>query len=150
MNWSPHITVAAILERNNQFLFVEERVNGALVLNQPAGHWEQGETLLDASIRETLEETAWHYQPSYITGIYQWLHPETKETFLRFCFTGELQEHEAQRKLDDDIERAVWLSYDQLSARHKNHRSPLVQQCLNDYIKGQRFDLSLFQTGYSE
>lgn len=147
MDWSPHITVASILEREHQFLFVEERINDALVLNQPAGHWEQGETLLDASIRETLEETAWHYQPSHITGIYQWLHPETKETFLRFCFTGELEKHETHRELDEVIEQAVWLSYEQLMARHKQHRSPLVQQCIDDYLKGQRFDLSLLQTG---
>ena len=147
MDWSPHITVAAILERDQQFLFVEERINDVLTLNQPAGHWERGETILDASIRETLEETAWHYQPSHLTGIYQWLQPETKETFLRFCFTGKLQEHESQRKLDADIEQAIWLTYDQLTMRQKQHRSPLVQQCLDDYIKGQRFDLSLFQTG---
>ena len=145
MNWSPHITVAAVLEREQHFLLVEERINRQLVLNQPAGHWEQGESLLDASIRETLEETAWHYQPSHLVGVYQWLHPENKETYLRFCFCGELLEHDPGRSLDKEIEQAVWLDYDQLSARQQQHRSPLVLKCIDDYLRGQRFDLSVFQ-----
>ena len=147
MNWSPHITVAAVLERNNAFLFVEERVDGQLVLNQPAGHWEQNETLLEATIRETLEETAWRYEPSHLTGIYQWQHPKSAETYLRFCFTGRLIEHEISRKLDSGIEKAIWLGQQELIARQKEHRSPMVQQCLDDYLNGQRFDLSILQFG---
>jgi ADP-ribose pyrophosphatase YjhB (NUDIX family) len=147
MNWSPHITVAAVLERDNKFLFVEEKVHGQLVINQPAGHWEQGETLLDATVRETLEETAWHYEPTSITGIYQWRHPQTADTYLRFCFTGKLIEHDAHRVLDTDIEQAVWLTHEELKLRHKQHRSSMVQLCIEDYLKGQRFDLSILQSG---
>jgi 8-oxo-dGTP pyrophosphatase MutT (NUDIX family) len=145
MDWSPHITVAAILEKDMRFLFVEERIEGKLVLNQPAGHWEQGESLLEATVRETLEETAWRYQPTAVVGIYQWTHPDAHNTYLRFCFTGSLIEHDAGLQLDKEIERAIWLDYKQLSMRSNDHRSPLVKQCIDDYIKGQRFDLSLLQ-----
>ena len=147
MNWSPHITVAAVLERNNEFLLVEERIHGQLVLNQPAGHWEQGETLLDATRRETLEETAWRYEPTHLIGIYQWQHPESSETYLRFSFTGKLIGHDITRKLDTGIERAIWLDREALIARGKDHRSPLVQQCIDDYLTGQRFDLSILVSG---
>ena len=143
MTWIPHVTVACVLQREHKFLLVEERINGQLVLNQPAGHWEQGETLLEASVRETLEETAWRYQPSYLTGIYQWQHPGSGETYLRFCFTGELLEFDSQRKLDKEIEQVVWLDEEQLKNRIVEHRSPLVQQCIDDYIKDQRFELSI-------
>ena len=145
MKWSPHITVASVLEREKQFLFVEERIDGRLVLNQPAGHWEQGESIVQASIRETLEETAWHYKPSYLIGIYHWIHPGSKETYLRFCFAGDLLNYEPDRHLDDGIEQAIWLDYQQLDERNNDHRSPLVMQCVNDYIKGQRFELTLLQ-----
>lgn len=147
MKWSPHITVASVLERNKTFLIVEERVHGKLVLNQPAGHWEQGETLLDAAVRETLEETAWQYEPTHVTGIYQWQDPESAETYLRFCFTGKLIEHDQSRELDTGIEKAIWLDKKELITRHKDHRSPLVQQCIDDYLRGQRFDLSILQAG---
>lgn len=147
MKWSPHITVAAILEQDNKFLLVEERVHGRLVLNQPAGHWEQGESLLDATIRETLEETAWLYEPTHIIGIYQWRHPASNKTYLRFCFTGNLIGHDADRELDTGIEQAIWLTQDELVVRHKDHRSPMVQQCIEDYQSGQRFDLSILQPG---
>jgi ADP-ribose pyrophosphatase YjhB (NUDIX family) len=146
MEWSPHITVATVVERNNQFLFVEESIQGSVVINQPAGHWEQGESLIEATIRETLEETAWHYQPSYLIGIYQWMHPHSRETYLRFCFTGDLITHDVHRPLDKDIERAIWLDYQQLVERNKDHRSPLVLRCVEDYINGQRFDLNLLQS----
>ena len=144
MNWSPHITVACVLERSSQFLLIEEKVDGQLVLNQPAGHWEQNETLLQATVRETLEEAAWHYTPTHLTGIYQWQHPASGETYLRFCFTGELLEQDKDRQLDEGIERAIWLTYDQLKQRKNMHRSPLVQKCVDDYLKGQRFELTLF------
>ena len=144
MNWSPHVTVACVLEHSGQFLLIEEMVDGQLVLNQPAGHWEQNETLLQATVRETLEEAAWHYTPTHLTGIYHWQHPATEVTYLRFCFTGKLLGQEKERQLDTGIEQAVWLTYAQLMQRSNMHRSPLVKQCVDDYLKGQRFDLSLF------
>lgn len=145
MRWSPHVTVATILEQDNKFLFVEELIGGQKVINQPAGHWEQGETLLEASIRETLEETAWLYNPEYLTGIYQWKHPQNHDTFLRFCFTGNLVKHDKMQILDKEILQAVWLDQDDLNKRRAELRSPLVQACLDDYCSGKRYDLSILQ-----
>jgi len=88
MKWEPHITVAAVIERDDTFLLVEEMVEGTAVVNQPAGHWEPGETLIEAAQRETLEETGWEFYPTALVGIYQWQHPRKDETFLRFTFCG--------------------------------------------------------------
>jgi len=143
MPWTPHVTVASILKQDNKYLFVLEGKNKSLVINQPAGHWEQGETLLEAAIRETLEETAWHFEPQALTGIYQWYHEPKKQTFLRFCFSGTLLKHDETRTLDPDIESAIWLSEDELRTRHAEHRSPLVQRCMDDYLSGIQHDLRI-------
>ncbi len=108
MPWKPHVTVAAVLEREGRFLFVEEEVRGREVINQPAGHLEDGETLLEAVRRETLEETAWRMEPTALVGLYQYRGRDS-ETFLRVCFTGRLLERDAARELDDGILRALWL-----------------------------------------
>ena len=145
MRWSPHITVATVLEKDGRLLFVEELIDGQHVLNQPAGHWENGETLIEASIRETREETAWVYEPHYLVGIYQWRHPQKQHTFLRFCFGGELLEHHSEQALDKEIVRTIWLDRDELLARQAVHRSPLVLTCVEDYLAGQRYELSLLK-----
>ena len=145
MRWSPHITVSTVLEQEGKLLFVEELIDGQRVINQPAGHWEDNETILEASVRETLEETAWTYEPDSIIGIYHWKHPANNETFLRFCFTGTLLTHEPGRTLDKEIIQAIWLSPDELAQRSVEHRSPLVSTCVNDYLSGQRFDLSVLK-----
>jgi len=146
MNWNPHITVAAVIEKDERFLCVEETSGGKVVLNQPAGHWEKNETLLDAVIREVLEETAWHFRPLYVVGIYQWTNPANAETFLRFCFGGELIGHDHQANIDPEILRIVWLSYEELVQDMDRHRSPLVRKCLDDYRSGLRHDIKLLQT----
>jgi len=143
MQWNPHVTVASILKRDDKYLFVQERKDSWLVLNQPAGHWEPDETLIEAAIRETLEETAWKFEPQAITGIYQWHHQRRNETFLRFCFSGTLLEHDATRELDPDIEATIWLTEDELSAQQDSHRSPLVQRCMDDYLSGIQYDLRI-------
>lgn len=143
MKWVPHVTVATVLEREQRFLFVEERIDGQRVLNQPAGHWEQGETLVEAAVRETLEETAWHFQAEALVGIYQWTHPHKALTYLRFCFCGQALREETGRPLDTEIEQVVWLSQVQLEQRKNEHRSPLVMTCLRDYLAGQRYPLTL-------
>lgn len=148
MSWNPHITVAAIIETNNQFLLVEERIAGKLVLNQPAGHLEDNESLLEAAIRETYEETAWHFQPSHLVGIYHWQHPVNKETYVRFSFTGKTTAQDKQANLDPDIEQAIWLSYEEIVDRQSQHRSPLVLTCINDYLAGHRYDLELIHSIY--
>jgi len=143
MIWKPHVTVAAIIERDARFLMIEETVNGKLVVNQPAGHLEPNEALSDAVIRETLEESAWHFTPTLITGIYQWTVPKSNKTFLRVCFTGHCDRYEPDRELDDGIDRVMWLTRDEI-ARCKL-RSPMVLQGIDDYLSGQRYPLGLFQ-----
>jgi ADP-ribose pyrophosphatase YjhB (NUDIX family) len=143
MIWKPHVTVAAIIERDARFLMIEETVNGKLVVNQPAGHLEQNETLSDAVVRETLEESAWHFTPTQITGIYQWTAPKTSKTFLRVCYTGHCDHHDPGRELDDGIIRALWLTRDEITRCRL--RSPMVLQGIDDYLAGQRYPLHLFR-----
>ena len=141
--WCPHVTVAAVIERDGNFLLVEEQTDQALVLNQPAGHWEANESLIAAVIRETLEETAYLIEPTAIIGIYRWPHPRKDIVYLRFAFTGLIIGHDAQRTLDDGIVRALWLSSQELCAQNARHRSPLVLRCLEDYQAGKRYPLDL-------
>jgi NADH pyrophosphatase NudC (nudix superfamily) len=114
-----------------------------MTLNQPAGHLESGESLIEAVSRETLEETAWVFNPSSLVGIYRWQHPDSGDTYMRFCFTGEAKQHDAEQTLDEDIHQALWLSQQEIMARQKSFRSPLVLDCLNDYLNGQRYPLTL-------
>ncbi len=141
--WKPHATVAAIIERNNKFLMVEEWVHGKLRINQPAGHLDPDESLIDATIRETREETAWGFTPEAITGIYLWKHPENGESYLRVAFCGQCHDHDAEQALDDGILRALWLSRDELIAHKEQLRSPMVLTCIDDYIAGKRFPLEM-------
>ncbi|MCB1917057.1 MAG: NUDIX hydrolase [Rhodocyclaceae bacterium] len=141
--WKPNVTVAAVVERDGRFLVVEEQTSEGLRLNQPAGHLEPDESLVDAARRETLEETAWEFTPEVLVGIYQWPRPSGDLTYLRFAFAGALGRHFAQRGLDNGIERALWLSRDELEACRERHRSPLVMQCVHDYVDGRRYDLAL-------
>jgi len=141
MSWPLHVTVAAVVECSGRFLLVQESVGGQSVINQPAGHLEQHESLLDAVVRETLEETAWQFEPNALVGIYRWMHPRG-DTFLRFCFTGKLLREEKDRVLDQGIEQVVWLDRDALQQRAHQLRSPLVLQCIDDYLAGIRIDLS--------
>ncbi|MCG6885738.1 MAG: NUDIX hydrolase [Proteobacteria bacterium] len=140
-----HVTVAAIIERDGQFLMVEEIVNGKAVFNQPAGHVEADESFLDAVVRESLEETAWNFQPEHATGIYRWQIPGTDQVYLRHCFTGPANGPVSDRPLDDTILRAVWLSQEQLQRQADKLRSPLVLACIEDYLAGQRFPLNLYR-----
>ena len=141
--WTPHVTVAAVIERDGRFLMVEESSAGEVVLNQPAGHWEPGETLSEACARETLEESAHVFQPTHLVGIYRWTHPGSAVTFLRFAYCGLLRGEEAGRALDPDILRAVWLTPAELRAGKGRHRSPLVSRCFEDYLAGRRYSLDL-------
>ncbi len=143
--WKPSVTVAAVIERDGKFLLVEEVANGEVVFNQPAGHWERGETLPDACVRETLEETAYHFRPTALVGIYRWRHPAKDVTFLRFAFRGEVTSHVRERGLDEGILRAVWMTPDEIAAVRARHRSPLVQACVEDYLSGRSFPLALLR-----
>jgi 8-oxo-dGTP pyrophosphatase MutT (NUDIX family) len=138
-----HVTVAAIVARDGRFLFVEESVGGRTVLNQPAGHWEAGETLLEAVKRETLEETAWEVDPTALLGVYEYEPPELGYGFLRFAYLAEPRRHHPQRPLDPGIEHAVWLTPDELRREAARHRSPMVQRCVDDALAGIRHPLAL-------
>lgn len=143
MRWTPHVTVAAVLRNDNRFLLVQEDIAGNQVINQPAGHLEDNETLFAATRREVLEETGWHYKPTELVGIYHWKAPTTNETFLRFCFTGDLLEHDAARELDSCIEQVLWLTKEELEQRTTQLRSPMVMRCIHDFANGSRLDLSV-------
>lgn len=121
---------------------VEERIGSAVRLNQPAGHLEDNESLIDAVIRETREETAWQFQPNQLVGVYRWRHGASQETYIRFCFTGELVEF-LDTPLDPDITQAIWLDADAMQRRAAQFRTPLVWQCWQDYLAGKRYDLDL-------
>lgn len=140
MAWKPDVTVAAIVEREGRFLLVEERINGRRVINQPAGHVEDGESLLDAVMRETLEETAWHFVPDSLLGLYLWRSPRGHST-LRIAFTGAVEALDEGRPLDPPVLATHWLSHAELAARATQLRTPLVMQCINDYLAGRRLPL---------
>ncbi len=145
MVWKPDVTVAAVAERDGRFLLVEERASGRVVVNQPAGHLEDGETFLDAVARETLEETAWVFRPQAIVGVYVWRPQPAGRTFLRIAFCGDLVAHDPTRTLDRGIVRTRWLDRAQILAPQVRLRSPLVLQCVDDYLAGNRHPLDLIR-----
>jgi 8-oxo-dGTP pyrophosphatase MutT (NUDIX family) len=149
--WRPSVTVAAVIERDGKFLLVEEEANGRRVLNQPAGHLDPGESLLQAVVRETLEETAHRITPTALLGIYRWRYDKEEEevTFLRFAFLGRVDSVETGRALDKEIIAAVWLTPAELAARRAEHRSPLVQQCVDDCLAGRSFPLDALSKAYA-
>jgi 8-oxo-dGTP pyrophosphatase MutT (NUDIX family) len=140
MVWKPDVTVAAVIERDGRFLLVEERIRGRLVLNQPAGHLEDGEALIDAVIRETLEETAWQFTPEALLGIYQWRSPRGHTT-LRFAFTGSVQGYDPNRPLDPPIVTTHWLTREEILQRSARLRTPMVVRCIEDFLGGRRLPL---------
>jgi 8-oxo-dGTP pyrophosphatase MutT (NUDIX family) len=143
MVWKPDVTVAAVIEREGRFLLIEEFVGERLVINQPAGHLEANESLIDAVIREALEETAWTFVPEAISGIYLWPHPERNLSFLRVTFAGSVTRHHPERRLDRGIRRTLWLSRDEVAQRTNQLRSPMVLQCIDDYLSGARYPMSI-------
>jgi 8-oxo-dGTP pyrophosphatase MutT (NUDIX family) len=147
--WKPAIAVAAIIERNGRFLFVEEDDEGRRVLNQPAGHLDPGESLVHAVVREVLEETAYRFRPTALVGVYRWHYAPRDTTFLRFAFCGDVGEVELGRALDREIVAVHWLTLAELVARRSMHRSPLVEQCVADYLAGTRFPLEVLSREFA-
>ncbi|MFN0041438.1 MAG: NUDIX hydrolase [Burkholderiales bacterium] len=140
--WKPNVTVAAIVQRDGKFLLVEEHTDLGLRLNQPAGHLDEGESLVAAAIRETLEETGWEFTPQHLTGIYRWRRSDADITYLRFAFSGSLGA-QSDRPLDVGIVGTVWLSPEQLRSSTHRHRSPLVLRCVEDFLRGAAYPLDL-------
>lgn len=144
-DWTPHLVVATIVERDGRFLLVEERIGGQLVLNQPAGHWEPGETLIEGAIRETIEESGWDVEPTALLGLYEWQSPELGYPFVRVAFAARALRHHPERALDKGIERAVWLTPDEIEAESARLRSPSVRACIDDYRAGRLYPLDMIR-----
>ena len=142
--WQPDVTVATLVVRDGRLLCVEERANGQLVINQPAGHLEPDESLVEASVRETREETGWNVRITHTVGAYQWK-AETGRHYLRFAFAAEPVDEIPGARLDEGIVRALWLTPGELQALAPRHRSPLVWRCAVDFLGGCRHPLSLVQ-----
>ncbi|MGB1580199.1 MAG: NUDIX hydrolase [Nevskiales bacterium] len=141
-DWTTELTVAAIAERDGRFLMVEEKVEGQLVFNQPAGHLDESETLLEAVVRETLEETGWRVEPLAVSGLYLWKSPRRGTTILRTSFVVEPLSELEDAVLDEGIERAVWLSREEIAASSRL-RSDFVLRSIDDYLSGQRLPLDI-------
>jgi 8-oxo-dGTP pyrophosphatase MutT (NUDIX family) len=144
MSFKVDVTVAAIAEQDGRFLFVQERAARRVVLNQPAGHLEPGESLVEAVVRESREETGCGFAPEAVTGLYLWQEPGGR-TILRVAFAGRVGERIAGATLDRAIIRTLWLDRGELAARSAEHRSPLVQLCVEDYLRGTRHPLELLR-----
>ena len=151
--WKPNLTVAAIIENDGRFLLVEEETADGLKLNLPAGHLDPAESPIDACAREVLEETAYSFTPKALVGIYMNRFTRTRTgadiTYLRLAFTGELGSLHPGRTLDDGILRTLWMTLPELKTSVARHRSAMVLQCVQDYLAGQRFDLSLLHVDAS-
>ena len=152
--WKPSVTVAAIIEREGRFLLVEEHTQDGLRLNNPAGHLDPGENPIQACARETLEETAFHFTPDALVGIYMSRFDKAVPgqdkpldiTYMRFAFCGTLGEHVAGQALDEGIVRTLWLTPDEIRACVPLHRSPLLLTCVEDYLAGKRYPTAILTT----
>jgi 8-oxo-dGTP pyrophosphatase MutT (NUDIX family) len=151
--WHPSVTVAAVIEQDGKFLLVEEHTPEGLRLNNPAGHLDEGESLVQACAREALEETAHLFTPTSLVGIYmsRFQRPALQQdiTYLRFAFCGTLAQMIVGQKLDEGIVRTLWLTPNEIRASQERHRSPLLLRCMEDYLRGQRLPLESLHTDAS-
>ena len=157
--WKPSVTVAAVIAKDfdgiEKFLLVEEITRDGLRLNNPAGHLDPGESPAQGCARETLEETAFHFTPTAIVGVYMSRFERVQAeglldiTYLRFAYCGELGAHVEGQALDEGIVRTLWLSADEIRACVDLHRSPLLLRCLEDYLAGRRYPLDMVTTDAS-
>ena len=146
MVWKPHVTVAAVIERDGRFLLVEEHTSSGLQFNQPAGHLEENESLIDAVKREVFEETAWQFEPEYLVSIQLWRKKPRSPSFLRCCFAGQCHSHDPHQPLDEGIVATHWLTREEILLQQRRLRSPLVSISVDEYLSGQRYPLSLLKS----
>ena len=150
VRWKPNVTVAALIERDGRFLLVEEETSDGLLLNNPAGHLDPGESPIQGTIRETLEETACAFTPEGFLGMFMSRFRRTRTgediTYLRLAFFGSVGEADPDLELDEGIVRTVWMTADEIRACPERHRSPLVLRCMEDHLRGQRFALDTIHT----
>jgi 8-oxo-dGTP pyrophosphatase MutT (NUDIX family) len=144
MIWKPNVTVAAIIEDSGKYLLVEEQTSNGILFNQPAGHLEPDESIIQGAIRETLEETGYTFVPQSVLSIYRWHSRAENITFLRFAFTGTVAHHDPDRALDAGILSAGWFGVDEIRQMAYCHRSPLVMRCIDDHLAGKRYPLEIF------
>ena len=147
VQWKPNVTVtvAAVVKRGDRFLLVEEKDDSAKVLNQPAGHVEAQEGIIAAVRREVLEETGWEFTPRALVGMYHWHNAGNATTYLRFCFAGDVGNHDPDLPLDAGIIRALWLTRAEVEGQKDRLRSPMVLRCIQDFESGQSFPLHLLR-----
>lgn len=144
--WCPHVTVACVIADGDRFLMVEEDIRGELRLNQPAGHLEDHESLAEAALRETLEETGWEVALDHFIGVQQWHSRVHDHHIVRFAFAGHPVRHHPARPLDKGITRALWMSYADIAANAARLRSALVLASLDDWLAGQRLPLATLRS----
>ena len=147
MIWTPHATVAVVVKKDDRYLLVKERSNGNIVFNQPAGHIEEDESIFDAAIRETVEESGWEVELKSVVGLYTYKAPSNGVTYYRICFAAEAIK-KVTDALDKDIISEHWLDYDEISQLSDQLRSPLVKTCIDDYRANQSYPLSLINESY--
>ncbi len=143
MDWNPHVTVATVIEKDGKYLLVEELCNGQLVFNQPAGHLDPNETLEQAAIRETFEETGWHVELQGVVGVALYTSPHNQITYHRTTFYAKALEHDPEHPLDKGIQQAVWMSYEDMLASSDRMRSHLVIKCIEQFQQGHRYPIEL-------
>lgn len=146
MVWKPHVTVAAIIENKQRFLLVEEETSSGLAFNQPAGHLEEGESLIEAVKREVLEETAWQFEPEHVVSVQLWRRNSASPSFLRICFAGHCHSFDPNQALDEGIIATHWLSRTEVEAKIGQLRSPLVLIGIDEFLSGRRYPLTLLES----
>jgi len=146
MVWKPHVTVAAVIERDNRFLLVEEHTPHGLQFNQPAGHLEEDEDLISAVKREVQEETAWQFEPEALVSVQLWRKNPEFPSFMRFCFAGHCHSHTPSKQLDEGIVAAHWMTRDEIVTERHRLRSPLVLISVDEFLTGQRYPLSILKS----
>lgn len=132
------LTVSAVVEKDGQFLIVEERSSGVIVLNQPGGHIESGESPEQAAERETIEESGCIINVAGLLGVYLWIHPQTRQNFLRIVYVADLMSQDTKHELDDGIHAVHWFTRSDLQARQRDLRTPVVMRVIDDYLAGKR------------
>lgn len=140
--WRPHVTVACVVADGDRYLMVEEEVGGRIAYNQPAGHLDEGESLITAALRETLEETGWIVELQHLIGVHQWRSTEHGDAVVRFSFAARPISHDPERPLDTDIRRALWLTRAEIAALGERLRSPMILQSIDLWLAGQRLPLA--------
>jgi len=141
--WRPHVTVACVVTDRDRYLMVEEEVNGCVAYNQPAGHLDDFESLQQAAVRETREETGWTVALTHLIGVHQWRSTEHGDVIVRFSFAARPLSHDPQQPLDVGVRRALWLTRGEIAALGERLRSPMVLMSIDEWLAGQRLPLSV-------